>query len=381
MSKSMRFMASVRSAAAAMAAFGLTACPEKTPGASTKHASPEAVPGAEVDGTPARGEAVAAGSHLESAGDGEAAAARALAPATPGRGPLPPEQWRKLDPEAERVIVHRGTERPFTGKYVAHKADGTYHCRRCDAPLFASSAKFDSGTGWPSFDAALPGAVRKVPDPDGTRTEIVCSNCGAHLGHVFEGEGFTEKNVRHCVNSVSLSFEPSASQVAADQGPRAAYFAGGCFWGVEHYFEQLPGVISAESGYMGGRTKAPSYEDVSRKRTGHAETVKVTYDPGRVPYEELARLFFEIHDPTQQGRQGPDVGSQYRSAVFVTSAQERRIVERLIGELKARGYAVVTEVASAGTFWKAEEYHQDYYAKTGGSPYCHVRVRRFDGQP
>jgi peptide methionine sulfoxide reductase msrA/msrB len=287
-------------------------------------------------------------------------------------------QYKPLTVAEQRVIVNKGTEPPFSGRYVEHKADGTYHCKRCGAALFASQAKFDSGTGWPSFEAALPSAVERLPDTDGERTEIVCARCGAHLGHVFEHEGFTEKNVRHCVNSVSLDFQPANGTSSVPLEPAVAYFAGGCFWGVEYHFEQVPGVIDAVSGYMGGTVDDPSYEQVCTTETGHAETVKVTYDPARVSYAELARLFFEIHDPTQIDRQGPDVGTQYRSAVFVESEAQRKTVLGLIRQLDAKGLRVATEVVEKKRFWQAEEYHQDYCAKTGKTPYCHSRVKRFD---
>ncbi|MCK5597526.1 MAG: bifunctional methionine sulfoxide reductase B/A protein [Candidatus Eisenbacteria sp.] len=309
---------------------------------------------------------------------------------------------RELTPEEEAVIIHKGTERPFSGEYYDHREAGTYVCRRCGTPLYESDDKFDSSCGWPSFDDELPGAVKRLPDADGRRTEILCASCGAHLGHVFEGERLTEKDVRHCVNSLSLEFMPAgegaeegavessvesggedadeSAEGARDAGPgptATAYFAGGCFWGVEHLLQEVDGVSEVRSGYMGGHTKEPTYHEVTSGRTGHAETVEVVYDPTRVTFEELARLFFEIHDPTQVDRQGPDTGSQYRSAIFYTGNEQKLAAEKLIGILKGKGYDVATEVTEAGRFWEAEEYHQDYYEKSGGRPYCHTRQKRF----
>lgn len=156
-----------------------------------------------------------------------------------------------------------------------------------------------------------------------------------------------------------------------------AYFAGGCFWGVEHNFKNTDGVTSIKSGYMGGHTDNPTYDSVCCKNTGHAETVEITFDPAKVSYEDLAKLFFEIHDPTQVNRQGPDIGDQYRSAIFYVDEAQKQMALKLIDILKGKGFKVVTEVTRAETFWEAEDYHQDYYAKKGGQPYCHIREKRF----
>jgi peptide methionine sulfoxide reductase msrA/msrB len=285
-------------------------------------------------------------------------------------------EFKKLTPEEERVIVNKGTEMPFTGEYYTHKEAGTYTCKRCGTALYKSTDKFDSECGWPSFDDAIPGAVKRTLDADGMRTEITCAKCGAHLGHVFDGEQFTEKNTRYCVNSISMSFIPASADRSAVKTERA-YFAGGCFWGTEHLLEQQTGVISATSGYMGGHTENPTYQEVCSGRTGHAETVEVVFDPSKTTFETLARYFFEIHDPVQVNRQGPDIGDQYRSAIFYADDDQKQVTEKLIGLLKAKGYNVVTQIAKADKFYAAEKYHQDYYNYTGKEPYCHFYTKRF----
>ncbi|MCH9740827.1 MAG: bifunctional methionine sulfoxide reductase B/A protein [Epsilonproteobacteria bacterium] len=284
--------------------------------------------------------------------------------------------WAKaleqLSVEEKNILVNKGTERAFSGKYVTHKEDGTYLCKLCKTPLFISTDKFSSHCGWPSFDDAIKGAVKQVPDRDGRRTEILCANCGGHLGHIFKGEGFTAKNQRFCVNSLSLDFNATKPTEAY------AYFAGGCFWGVEYYLEKVEGVKEVISGFMGGAFKDPSYKDVIYKDTGHLETVEVRYDPNKVSYEQLAKTFFEIHDPTQTKGQGPDIGSQYLSAIFVSSEKERRTVEHLVALLEQKGLKVATKILDKKPFYKAEAYHQDYYEQKGGKPYCHVYIKRFD---
>ncbi len=308
-------------------------------------------------------------------------------------------KMKKLTPQEERVIVRKGTEAPFTGKYYQHFEKGVYTCLRCGAELFESSSKFRSDCGWPSFDEQIPGAVKWQRDRDGRRTEIICATCGAHLGHVFVGEQLTAKNTRYCVNSISMDFTPAEqrtqkaalqattlqasnprSAIPAPQSQGRALFASGCFWGTEYYMQRAPGVISTTVGFTGGRTEHPTYKQVCTGRTGHAETVEVIYDPSKTSYEKLAKLFFETHDFTQLNRQGPDIGTQYRSAIFYLNDEQKQIAERLVQQLREKGYGVKTEITKAGTFWIAEDYHQDYYNTTGKTPYCHVYRKIFSDE-
>lgn len=287
----------------------------------------------------------------------------------------------KLTKEEERVIVNKGTERAFTGEYTDNFEKGTYICKQCNAPLYKSDSKFHSGCGWPSFDDEIPGAVKKSPDIDGRRTEITCATCGGHLGHVFYGEGLTDKDTRHCVNSISMKFVPDQAS-AQSTAPSAkttetAIFAGGCFWGVEYYFQNAKGVLKTTVGYTGGHKDNPTYKEVCSHTTGHIEALEVEFDPSQTSFETLAKLFFEIHDPTQTNGQGNDIGEQYLSVIFYESDAQKRTAEELIAILKLKGYRVATQLRKATKFWPAEEYHQQYYEKEGGTPYCHKRVSRF----
>ena len=282
--------------------------------------------------------------------------------------------FNDLTAEEAKVILKKSTEYPFTGLYENFTAKGTYLCKQCGNALYHSDSKFDARCGWPSFDDEIDGAVKRVTDADGRRTEIVCASCGGHLGHVFTGEGFTPKDTRHCVNSVSLDFVPGVLP-AGNYG--TALFAGGCFWGVEYFLQKEPGVVAVVSGYTGGHVKNPSYREVSTGRTGHAETVKVTFDTKKTSYDKLVKLFLEIHDPTQVDRQGPDIGDQYRTEIFYKNEEQRLVAAKYIDMLRSRGLKVATQLTKASEFYPAEEYHQDYYFRNGKVPYCHGYTKRF----
>jgi peptide methionine sulfoxide reductase msrA/msrB len=299
--------------------------------------------------------------------------------------PLPPERVEelagRLDEESFRITQKSGTEAAFCGNLHDNKKDGLYTCVVCGLPLFSSDAKFTSGTGWPSFFRPVdPAHVGERSDRSHgmVRTEIFCNRCRAHLGHVFE-DGPKPTGLRFCLNSAALTFHEEGEALPAESLPVAsetAYFAGGCFWGVEHAFQSYPGVIEVASGYQNGRTDDPTYKEVCGDRTGHAESVRVLYDPERVSYEELVRFFFRIHDPTTLNRQGPDVGSQYRSGIFTTGDEQKAVAERVARELAGSGTfgekEIVTVIEPAGPFWPAEEYHQDYVEKTGRA--CHIDI-------
>lgn len=281
--------------------------------------------------------------------------------------------YNTLTPEETQIILNKGTDRAFTGEYTDQFEEGIYQCRQCNEPLYPSDAKFPSTCGWPSFDHEIEGAVAMVPDADGVRTEIICSNCKGHLGHIFYGEKLTEKDTRHCVNTTSLLFIPRKAKGAIE----SAIFAGGCFWGVEYYFQDVVGVINTKVGYTGGHLKNPSYRDVLSQKSGHYEALEITFDPTQTDYEILTKLFFEIHDPTQEDGQGNDIGQQYQSVIFYKDEEQKTIASQLIHQLKDKGLKVATKLKPATKFWDAEDYHQAYYIKEGGRPYCHKYVKRF----
>ncbi len=279
-----------------------------------------------------------------------------------------------LTQQEHEIIDNKHTEAPFTGEYDDFFVDGVYFCKKCSSPLFSSEAKFHSGCGWPSFDENFPNAIERVKDKDGQRTEIVCSNCHGHLGHVFEGEQFTNKNTRHCVNSLSIKFVPQKPSSTSE----TIYLGGGCFWCVDAAFRNSKGVTQVESGYAGGTTLNPTYEQVSRGDSGHAEVVKIEFDNTKTTLTELLAIFFKIHDPTTLNKQGNDIGTQYRSVILYTTLNQKEEIENTIQKLQLAKYehkTVVTQVLPLIKYFPAESYHQDYYNKNPNAGYCQFVIK------
>ncbi len=286
-----------------------------------------------------------------------------------------PEEWRQeLSPEQFRVLFQKGTERAFSGQFNDFWEEGIYLCAACRTPLFRSQDKYDHRTGWPSFRESFSEANLEY-DNDlslGThRIEVRCAVCGGHLGHLFY-DGPAPSGKHFCINSAAMRFLPAAE--AEGLTTAVATFAAGCFWGVEYKLSQIEGVLETIAGYSGGQTTAPTYRQVLSGKTGHAEAVQVVYDRNLISYDQLVRKFFELHDPTQDNRQGPDVGPNYRSAIFYHHQEQKEIAEKVKAELQASGRykkKIVTEISPFRSFYRAEEYHQKYYQKKMG-PACPI---------
>ena len=295
-------------------------------------------------------------------------------------------EWRaQLTPDQFLVTRNAGTERPFCGNLLDNKLEGVYACVCCNLPLFASNAKFESGTGWPSFFQPIaPGNVSELEDASHgmVRTEINCARCDAHLGHVFPDGPRETTGLRFCLNSESLTFtesdqlgslaDPGASGTGAPTESAEAVFAGGCFWCVEAVFEELEGVQEVVSGYAGGTSETANYQAVCSGSTEHAEAVQIKYDPSRIRFEELLEVHFATHDPTTLNRQGADTGPQYRSAIFYANEEEAELARAYLADLSEAGVyerPVVTTLEPLVEFFPAEEYHQGYVCQNPNQPY------------
>jgi peptide methionine sulfoxide reductase msrA/msrB len=291
-------------------------------------------------------------------------------------------EWRKiLTPEQYRVTRLKETELPFSGQCPLPPKGGTgiYQCVCCGTDLFRYENKFESGTGWPSFwEPVSEFNIRQVVDNDlgMQRVEVLCARCDAHLGHVFD-DGPPPTGKRYCINAVALKLAKVAVKISPKQ-IETATFGAGCFWGTEAVFRKVKGVLNTTVGFMGGSLKNPSYEEVCSDKTGHVEVVQIEYDPAIISYAELLDIFWDIHDPTAINRQGPDIGSQYRSVIFYHNAEQEKLARASLEKLEKSGKfkkPIATEIVPAKEFYKTEEYHQRYYEKQGIEPMCPIPAK------
>ena len=299
-------------------------------------------------------------------------------------------EWKKiLSPDLYAVAREADTERAFTGTMWNSETKGTYYCATCGNKLFRAEQKFTSSCGWPSFfeQESKESITFKADNSYGMqRTEALCGRCDSHLGHLFD-DGPEPTGKRYCMNAISLDFVPDGIVAAkttgnldsseSEQAEQTVVLGGGCFWCVEAVYQNLDGVKSVYSGYAGGSVENPSYEEVCTGRTGAAEVVEITYDKTKTNLDEIFQVFFTVHDPTTLNRQGADVGTQYRSAIFYKNETEKKAAQSIINELNEKVFSnkIVTTLEPLKKFYKAEEYHQGYYENNKDKGYCQIVIQ------
>lgn len=269
------------------------------------------------------------------------------------------------------LVYQQYTEGRFIRVYDDLTTEGLYVCQKCHSPLFFAEYELISSLIGPNFDDILLGAFTYNFNDEENQTNTHCAKCGCQIGHVIHGEGFSLKEIQHIIDHKQLKFLHEGEY-------QFATFAAGCFWGVEYHLSQQNGVYSTQVGYTGGNAYHPNYKEVCKGITGHVEAVRILFNPLANNFLNLLKLFFEIHDFTQIGGQGPDLGCQYLSKIFAYTTQQKELSQMLIEQLISYGYDVSTEICAMDKFWVAEIHHQDYYIKTNKEPYCHSRKKIFE---